>query len=92
MVRMFANGPGDRGLILSRFLPKTQKIVLDVSLLSTQYYTERIMSKRNHPEKRVAPSPQHTSVVSIENGTFGLPMIKVGQLKAYIYLRIFICI
>ena len=32
---MFANGPGDRGSILVRVIPKTQKIVLDSSLLNT---------------------------------------------------------
>ena len=37
MSRVFANGPGDRGLIPGRVIPKTQKIILDAALLSTQH-------------------------------------------------------
>ena len=33
--RVFANGSGDRGSIPGRVIPKTQKMVLDVSLLNT---------------------------------------------------------
>ena len=33
MVRVFANGPGDLGSIPGRVIPKTQKMVLDPSLL-----------------------------------------------------------
>ena len=35
MSRVFANGPGDRGSISGRIIPKTQKMVLDASLLNT---------------------------------------------------------
>ena len=35
MDRVFANGLGDRGSIPCRDIPKTQKMVLDASLLST---------------------------------------------------------
>ena len=35
-VRVFTNGPGDRGSILGRVIPKTHKRVLDASLLNTQ--------------------------------------------------------
>ena len=34
--RVFANGPGDRGSIQVRVIPKSQKIVLDASSFSTQ--------------------------------------------------------
>ena len=37
MVRVFANGPGDLGSIPGRVIPKTQKMVLDASLLNTQH-------------------------------------------------------
>ena len=33
---VFANGPGDLGSILRQAIPKTQKMVLDASLLNTQ--------------------------------------------------------
>ena len=38
MRTMFANGPGDRRSIPGRVIPKTQKMVLDSSLLNTQLY------------------------------------------------------
>ena len=38
MVRVFANGPGDQGSIPGRVIPKTQKMVLDATLLNTQHY------------------------------------------------------
>ena len=45
MRRVFANGPGDRGSIPGRFIPKTPKMVLDAALLNTQYYKVRIKGK-----------------------------------------------
>ena len=45
MGREFYNGPGDRGLILGRVIPKTQKTVLDAALLNTQHYKVSIRSK-----------------------------------------------
>ena len=34
--RVFASGPGDLGSIRGRVIPKTLKMVLDTSLLTTQ--------------------------------------------------------
>ena len=51
-VRVFANDPGDLGSISGRVIPKTQKMVLDASLLNTQHYKVRI-----NPGKGVAPFP-----------------------------------
>ena len=45
MVRVFANGPGDLGSIPGRVIPKTQKMVLDASLLNTQHYKVWIKGK-----------------------------------------------
>ena len=56
---MFANGPGDLGSIPGRVMPKTQKMVLDASLLSTQHYKVRIKGKVEQSRKGVAPSPTH---------------------------------
>ena len=36
--RVFANGPGDQGLIPGQVIPKIQKMVLDTTLLNTQHY------------------------------------------------------
>ena len=55
----FANGPGDLGSIPGRVIPKTQKMVLDASLLSTQHYKVRIKGKVEQSRKGVAPSPTH---------------------------------
>ena len=41
MSRVFANGPGDRGSIPGRVIPKTQKMVLDAALLNTQGKVEQ---------------------------------------------------
>ena len=56
-VRVFANGPGDLGSIPGRVLPKTQKMVLDASLLKTQHYKVRIKGKVEQSREGVAPSP-----------------------------------
>ena len=45
MVRVFANDSGDLGSIPGRVIPKTQKMVLDITLLNTQHYKVRIKGK-----------------------------------------------
>ena len=45
MSRVFVNGPGDWDSIPGRVIPKTQKTVLDIALLSTQHYKVRIKGK-----------------------------------------------
>ena len=45
MSRVFANGLGDQGSIPGRVIPKTQKMVLDAALLSTQRYDIKIKGK-----------------------------------------------
>ena len=42
---VFANGPGYRGSIPGRVIPKTQKMVLDAALLNTQHCKIRIKGK-----------------------------------------------
>ena len=57
MVRVFANGPGDLGLISGQVIPKAQKMVLDATLLNTLHYKVRITREnRASHEKGVAPS------------------------------------
>ena len=53
----FANGPGDLGSIPGRVIPKTQKMVLDASLLNTQHYKVRIKGKVEQSREGVAPPP-----------------------------------
>ena len=45
MVTVFANGPGDLGSIPGRVMTKTQKMVLDTTLLNTQQYKVGIKGK-----------------------------------------------
>ena len=45
MSRVFANGPRDRGSIPGRVIPKTEKMVFDAPLLSTQHNKVRIKDK-----------------------------------------------
>ena len=49
--------PGDQGSIPARVIPKTQKMVLDASLLNTQHYKVRIKGKVEQSREGVAPSP-----------------------------------
>ena len=56
-VRVFANGPGDLGSIPGRVIPKTQKMVLDASLLNTQHYKVRIKGKVEQSRERSRALP-----------------------------------
>ena len=57
MGRVFTNGAGDQGSLPGRVIPKTQKMLLDTSLLTTQHYKVHIKGKWSNPGKGVAPSP-----------------------------------
>ena len=56
------NGPGDLGLIPSRIIPKTFKMVLDTSLLNTQWYKVPIKGKVEQSWERSSTLP-YTSVL-----------------------------
>ena len=45
MSRVFANGPGDRGSIPGRVIPKTKKILLGAAFLNTQHFKVQIKGK-----------------------------------------------
>ena len=57
MVRVFANGTGDLGSIQGWVIPKTQKMLLDASLLNTQYYKVRIKDKMVQSRERSSTHP-----------------------------------
>ena len=57
MVRVSISGLGDLGSILGWVIPKTQKMILDASLLNTQHYKVWIKGKWNNSGKSVAPFP-----------------------------------
>ena len=54
---MVANGPGDLGSIPGRVIPKTQKMILDATLLNTQHYKVRIKGKVEQSRKRSNAPP-----------------------------------
>ena len=56
-VRVFANRPGDLGLIPGRVIPKIQKMVLDASLLNTQHYKVRVKGKVEQSRDRSSALP-----------------------------------
>ena len=56
-VRVFANGLGDWSSIPRRVMPKTQKIVLDASLLTTQHFKVWIKGKVEQSSKRSSVLP-----------------------------------
>ena len=73
---MFANGPGDRGLILGQVIPKTQKMVLDSALLNAQHYKVNVKGKVEQFREWSSTFPY----IAIEKGTFGSPSTKVANL------------
>ena len=57
MGRVFANGPGDQGSILGWVIPKTYKMVFDISLLNTQHDKVRIKGKVEKFRERSSAFP-----------------------------------
>ena len=79
MVRVFAKSPGDLDSIPGQVIPKTQKMVLDASLLNTQNYKVGTKGKVEQSRER-SSAPLHLGVVPIEKGAFGSPSTKVANL------------
>ena len=88
MSGVFANGPGDWSSIPGQVIPKTQKMVVDATLLSTQQYKVRIKGKVEQSRGRSNP-PLHLGAVAIGKRPFGSPLTKVAK---YIYIYIYIYI
>ena len=74
--------------IPGRVIPKTQKMVLDASLLNTQYYKVRIKGKVEPSREGVAPSL--TSCSSYRKGSLRVTLDYGRQLYLYIYIYIYI--
>ena len=54
---VFGNGPGDMGSISGHVIPKTLKMVLDISLLNTQQCKVRIKGKVEQYRERSSVLP-----------------------------------
>ena len=76
---MFTNGPEDWGSIPGRVIPKTQKIVLDAALLSTQHYKVNIKGKVEQSRELSSALPYTPGVVAIEKRTLGSSSTKVDK-------------
>ena len=57
MVRVFTNGLGDLGSNPDQVILKTQKMVLDASLLNTQHYKVQIKGKAEQSWQRSSTLP-----------------------------------
>ena len=86
MIRVFANGSGDRGSIPGRLIPKTQNMVFDVSLLNTRYYKVRIKGKMEECQGKELHLFLHLGVVAIQKGAFGSPFTTVSQLICTLFV------
>ena len=77
---MFASGPGDRGSLPGWVIQKTQKIVLDDSLFSTQNYKVRIKGKVEQ-SRELSNTLPYTLVLSVafKKGAFESPATKVAN-------------
>ena len=58
--RVFANGPGDLGSMPGRVIPKTQKMVLDTSLVNTQQYKVHFKGKVEQSRERSSAHPYNS--------------------------------
>ena len=91
-VRVFANGPGDLGSIPGEVIPKTQKMVLDASLLNSQHYKVRIKGKVEQSWEGIEPSPTPWCS-SYQKGSLRVTLDYVRQLYfTYIFLQKFVFI
>ena len=79
MGKMFANGPGDRGSIPGRVIPKTKIMVLDTSLLNTQHYKVRIKSKVEQSSERSSAFPYTSVLYLLKREPSGSPSSTVAN-------------
>ena len=86
MDKVFANGPRDWGSIPGRVRPKTQKMVIGLTLLNNLYFKVQIQSKWSNTEKWVAPFPK-SQYSSYWKGAFQLPSTTVTILLIDIYIH-----
>ena len=85
MVRVFANGPGDLGSILGRVIPKTQKMVLDATLLNTQHYKVRIKGKVEQSREKSSALPYTLVQQLLKREPSGHPRLWSPTLLFYLH-------
>ena len=92
MVRVFARCLGDWGSIPGWVIPKTQKMVLDTSLLNIQHSKVGIKGKVEQSRERSNELPDTFCIVAIEKRAFGSLLTMVTNFTYYIYIYIYIYI
>ena len=93
MNREFANGQGDQSSIPGWVIPKTQKMVLNATLLNPQHHKVKIKVKWSNPGKGVAPSPT-PQCSHYWKGSLQVTLDYGRQLyfTIYIYIYIYVCV
>ena len=91
MNSVFANGPGDRGSIPGRVIPKTQKMALDASLVNTQHYKVWMKGKVGQSREWSSALPNTLRCSSYWNGAFGSLLTKIASLALYIFINKYCC-
>ena len=81
---MFVNGLGKQGSISGWVIPKTQKMVLDASLLNTQHYRVWVKGKVEQSWERSSALPY--TLVYIEKEAVGSPSTMVANFTFYFFL------
>ena len=76
MSRLFANSPRDRGSIPGRVIPKTQKMVLDATIHSTQDYKVSIKSKVDQSTEKSSSLPFILVYLLLKREPSGHPWLK----------------
>ena len=73
--KVFVNCSGNRSSIPDRVIPKTQKMVLDTSLLNTQHYKARIKGKVEQSRERSGTLPYTSVLYLLKREPSGYPRL-----------------
>ena len=73
---MFANGLVDHGSITGCVIPKTQKMVLDTSLLKTQHYKVCIEGKVEQSREKSSTLPYTSVLEQLKREPSGHPWLQ----------------
>ena len=84
MVRVFAKWPRRPGFNPRSSHTKDPKMVLDATLLNTQYYKIRIKGKVKQSMRKEYRPPLHHGVVAVEKGAFGSPSTTVANFTFFL--------
>ena len=85
--RLFANGPGHLGSIAGRVIPKTLKMVLVTSLLSTQQYKVRINGIVEQSRERSSALLNISVLLLLKREPLGHPRLRSPTLFTYLLLQ-----